>query len=185
MALPDPPGAPPYIKAMWHYARGVALATTKNVAGARKEADAIQRIAQETDWSTLDAWAIPARPVLEVAQGVVLARAAQAEGDNTTAIDLWRKAAEAEDTIPYMEPPFWYYPVRQSLGAALLKNGQPKEAEKEFNAALERARSSAWALYGLEQAAKARGDAPAQSKAAAEFVKAWRGSPELLNLERL
>ena len=53
MALPDPPGAPPYVKAMWHYARGVALATKKDLAGARKEADAIQRIAQETDWSTL------------------------------------------------------------------------------------------------------------------------------------
>ena len=185
MALPDPPGAPPYVKAMWHYARGVALATKKDPAGARKEADAIQRIAQETDWSTLDAWAIPARPVLEVAQGVVLARAAQAEGDNTAAIDLWRKAAEAEDTIPYMEPPFWYYPVRQSLGAALLKNGQAEEAEKEFNAALDRAQGSAWALYGLEQAAKARGDTPAQGKAAAELAKAWRGSPEMLNLERL
>ena len=119
--LARPAGAPPYVKAMWHYARGVAFAAKKDAAGARREADAIQRIAQETDWSILDAWGIPVRPVLEVAQGVVLARAAQAEGDNTAAIDLWRKAAEAEDTIPYMEPPFWYYPVRQSLGAALLK----------------------------------------------------------------
>ncbi|WEX74791.1 hypothetical protein PYH37_000066 [Sinorhizobium numidicum] len=184
LALPEPAGAPPYVKAMWHYARGVALAG-KDTAGARKEADAIQRIAQETDWSNLDAWSVPVRPVLEVAQGVVLARVAQAEGDNTAAIDLWRKAAEAEDTVPYMEPPFWYYPVRQSLGAALLKDGKPEEAEREFNAALDRARGSAWALYGLEQAAKARGDAPAQSKAAAERAKAWRGNPELLNLERL
>ncbi|WEX91093.1 hypothetical protein PZN02_004712 [Sinorhizobium garamanticum] len=184
LALPEPAGAPPYVKAIWHYARGVALAGT-DTAGARREADAIQRIAQETNWSDLDAWGVPVRPVLEVAQGVVLARVAQAEGDNTAAIDLWRKAAEAEETIPYMEPPFWYYPVRQSLGAALLKDGQPEEAEREFNAALDRARGSAWALYGLEQAAKARGNAPAQSKAAAERAKAWRGSPELLNLERL
>ena len=145
MALPEPAGAPPYVKAMWHYARGVALAAKKDAAGARKEADAIQRIDNETDWSTLDAWAIPARPVLEVAQAVVLARVAQAEGDNTAAIGHWRKAAETEDTIPYMEPPFWYYPVRQSLGAALLKDGKPEEAEKEFNAALEHARGSAWA----------------------------------------
>lgn len=177
MALPEPPGAPPYVKAMWHYARGVALATSKDTAGARKEAEAIQRIARETDWSTLDAWAIPARPVLDVAQGVVLARIAQAEGDNTAAIGHWRKAAEAEDTIPYMEPPFWYYPVRQSLGAALLKDGKPEEAEKEFNSALEHARGSAWALYGLEQAAKSKGDAAAQSKAAAELAKTWRGTP--------
>lgn len=185
MALPEPPGAPPYVKAMWHYARGVALANKKDTAGAGKEAEAIRRILAETDWSMLDAWAVPARPVLEVAQGVVLARMAQAEDDNTAAIGHWRKAAETQDTIPYMEPPFWYYPVRQSLGAALLKDGKPEEAEKEFNAALEHARGSAWALYGLEQAAKTRGDAAAQEKAAADLAKSWRGGPDLLNLERL
>lgn len=185
LAKSDPPGAPPYVKAMWHYARGVALAAKKDTAGAHAEADAIHRIAQETDWSTLDAWAIPARPVLEVAESVVLARSAQAEGNDKAAIDLWRKAAETEDTIPYMEPPFWYYPVRQSLGAALLESGDAEEAQKQFNAALERARGSAWALYGLEQAAKARGDAAAESKAAAELGKAWLGDPALLSLERL
>jgi tetratricopeptide (TPR) repeat protein len=185
LALPEPPGAPPYVKAMWHYARGVALATKKDTAGAHKEAEAIQRIAAEEDWAMLDAWGIPVRPVLEVAQGVVLARIAQAEGDNTKAIDHWRKAAEAEDTIPYMEPPFWYYPVRQSLGAALLKAGKPEEAEKEFNAALEHVRGSAWALYGIEQAAKSKGDTAAQSKAAAELAKTWLGTPGFLNLERL
>jgi tetratricopeptide (TPR) repeat protein len=185
MALPDPPGAPPYVKAMWHYARGTALTAKKDIAAARREAEAIHRIAQETDWSVIDAWAIPARPVLEVAEDVVLARAAQAEGNDNAAIDLWRKAAAAEDTIPYMEPPFWYYPVRQSLGAALLKSGHPEEAQKEFDAALERARGSAWALYGLEQTAKARGDAVAAKKAAEDLAKAWRGDPSLLSLERL
>ena len=185
LAMPDPPGAPPYVKAMWHYSRGVAFASKKDTAGARMEADAIQRILQETDWSTMDVWHIPVRPVLEVAHDVVLARAAQAEGDEPSAIALWQKAADVEDTIPYMEPPFWYYPVRQSLGAALLKSGHPEEAEKEFNAALERARSSAWALYGLEQTAKAKGDAAAQSKAAEALAKSWLGDPGTLSLERL
>ena len=96
-----------------------------------------------------------------------------------------RKAADTQDTIPYMEPPFWYYPVRQSLGAALLKTGHPEEAEKEFRAALERERSSAWALYGLKEAAKAKGDTAAEQKAADELAKAWRGDPSLLTLERL
>ena len=67
LALPDPPGAPPYVKAMWHYACGTALAAKKDPAAARAEADAIRKILAETDWSTLDLWGIPARPVLEVA----------------------------------------------------------------------------------------------------------------------
>lgn len=185
LALPDPPGAPPYVKAMWHYARGAALATKKDVAAARAEADAIQKILAETDWSVLDAWGIPARPVLQVAGDVVLARAAQAEDDQKTAIEILKKAATAQDTIPYMEPPFWYYPVRQSLGAALLATGQPVEAEKEFKMALEREQRSAWALYGLKEAAKAKGDALAEQKASDDLAKAWRGDPGMLTLGRL
>ena len=175
MALPDPAGAPPYVKAMWHYARGVALASKKDVAGARKEAAAIESIETGTDWSTLDAWAIPARPVLGVAQSVVLARAAQADGDNKAAIDQWRQAVATEDTIPYMEPPFWYYPVRQSLGAALLKEGQADEAAKAFSAALEQSRGQCVAALRGRATAKVKGDTAAQTKAASEFAKAWRG----------
>jgi tetratricopeptide (TPR) repeat protein len=185
LALPDPPGAPPYVKAMWHYARGAALATKKDVAAARAEAEAIRKILAESDWSTLDAWAIPARPVLQVASEVVLARAAQAEGDKQAAVELFTTAAATQDTIPYMEPPFWYYPVRQSLGAALLETGKAAEAEKEFNLALERERSSALALYGLKEAAKAKGDATAEKKASDELAKAWRGDPGMLTLGRL
>lgn len=185
LAMAEPAGAPPYVKAMWHYARGEALAAKKDAAGARNEADAIAKIAKESDWSTLDLWGIPAVPVLGVAENVVRARAAQAENKPDDEVELWKKAAETQDAIPYMEPPYWYYPVRQSLGAALLKSGHPAEAEKEFLAALDRARGSAWALFGLEQAEKAKGDAAAADKAAAEFTKAWRGDPAMLSLERL
>ncbi|TPJ45862.1 MULTISPECIES: hypothetical protein [unclassified Mesorhizobium] len=185
LAKAEPAGAPPYITSMWHYARGVALAEKKDASGARVEADAIHKIAQETDWSVHDAWGIPALSVLQVAEDVVRARAAQAENDVGGSIAFWKKAVETEDTIPYMEPPYWYYPVRQSLGAALLKNGQPADAAKEFVAALHRARSSAWALFGLQQAAEAQGDTAAATKAADELSKAWKGDPGMLTLERL
>ena len=183
--LPDPPGAPPYVKAMWHYARGAALAAKKDPAAARKEVEAIQAIVKNTDWSVLTQWGIPAEPVLNVAAEVVLARAAQAEGKQEVAIASLKKAAETQDTIPYMEPPFWYYPVRQSLGAALIMTGKPEEAQKEFAAALERERNSAWVLYGIKEAAKAKGDAAAEQKAAEDLAKIWKGDPAMLTLGRL
>lgn len=185
LALPDPPGAPPYVKAMWHYARGVAFATKKDVAAARGEADAIGKINTTTDWSTLDAWGVPAQPVLDVAQNVVLARAAQAQDDQKAAIDFFGKAALTQDTIPYMEPPYWYYPVRQSLGAALLATGRPEEAQKEFGLALERERGSAWSLYGMKETAKARNDRQAEKQAADGLAKVWLGDPAMLTLGRL
>jgi hypothetical protein len=123
LALPEPAGAPPYVKAMWHYARGMAHAAMKNPALARAEGAAIERIGRETDWSALDAAAVPARPVLEVARHVVLAHAAQAEEDHRSAVDLFGKAVAVQDTLPYMEPPYWYYPVQKSLDAARLKAG--------------------------------------------------------------
>lgn len=185
LAMPAQPGAPAYVKAAWHYMRGIAFAAKKDVTAVRSEADAIHRILQGTDWSVHDAWGVPARPVLEVAQNVLLARAAQAEDDQDAAIALLNKAAEVEDTIPYMEPPYWYYPVRQSLGAALLKAGRAQEAEKEFLAALEKTHNSAWVLFGLKEAARARGDKAAEAKAAEELATSWRGDPSLLTLDRL
>ena len=109
----------------------------------------------------------------------------QAESDQKAAVELLTKASDTQDTIPYMEPPFWYYPVRQSLGGALLATGKPDEAEKQFKMALEREPSSAWALYGLKEAAKAKGDALAEQKASDELAKAWRGDPAMLTLGRL
>ena len=185
LALADPPGAPPYVKAMWHYARGAAFAAKKDPAAARKEAEAIQAIVKNTDWSVLTLWGIPAEPVLNVAAEVVLARAAQAENNQEVAIASLKKAAETQDTIPYMEPPFWYYPVRQSLGAALIMTGKPEEAQKEFAAALERERNSAWVLYGIKEAAKAKGDTAAEQKAADDLAKVWKGDPAMLTLGRL
>jgi tetratricopeptide (TPR) repeat protein len=185
LALPKPAGAPPYVMAMWHYARGVAHAAMKNTAAARTEAKEIDRIRGETDWSTLDAWAVPARPVLEVASNVVLARTAQAENKKTAAIELFEKAAKSQDAIPYMEPPFWYYPVHQSLGAALLSAGKADEAEKHFRAALERERSSAWALFGLKKTHEAKGNSGEAKKADEALSRAWRGDKAMLTLERL
>ena len=185
VALPQPAGAPPYVEAMWHYARGVGLAEKGDAAGARAEAGKIETLGKTADWSGTDQFGIPARDVLRIAQNVVLARAAQATGDATGEITYFQAAAGVQDSIPYMEPPFWYYPVRQSLGAALLKAGRAKEAADQFRAALDGTRKSAWALFGLREAAKATGDSATEQQAADAFAKIWRGDPAFLSLERL
>ena len=62
---------------------------------------------------------------------------------------IYRRAVAIEDRIPYMEPPWWYYPVRQSLGGALYRAGRYDEAREAFTAALAKAPNNGWALYGL------------------------------------
>jgi hypothetical protein len=43
-------------------------------------------------------------------------------------------AVAIQDTLKYGEPPDWFFPVRESLGAALLINGDAAGAEKVFRA---------------------------------------------------
>ncbi|MGB7830692.1 MAG: hypothetical protein WBL84_00615, partial [Xanthobacteraceae bacterium] len=115
LALPDPGNKAPYVAAMWHYARGVALARRGDVA-----ADAIASIAKTADLTFLKDAGIPALDLLKLAQAVVDARIAQAKRDSATATARLTEAAAIQDTLHYTEPPYWYYPVRQSLAAALL-----------------------------------------------------------------
>ncbi len=76
--------------------------------------------------------------LLSVAAPVLDARIAEAKGDRAAAIVFWKNAVEAEDALAYDEPPAWYYPTRESLGAALLRDGRAAEAEAVFRADLDR-----------------------------------------------
>jgi hypothetical protein len=93
------------------YARGVAHAWRGEHAAAQAEADAMRKLAQGSDFSALVDNGVPAPDVIELARHVVLAaRPVRNRGRRV-------RAGGAEDTLAYTEPPYWYYPVRQSLGA--------------------------------------------------------------------
>jgi tetratricopeptide (TPR) repeat protein len=115
----------------------------------------------------------------------VQGRVAQARGDTKTAIARFEEAAALQDGLPYMEPPYWYYPVRQTLGAALVQAGRLDEAEDQFRRALKRAPNNGWSYYGLSELYRARGDADAARKAEAELAKTWIGDRALLQLSKL
>jgi tetratricopeptide (TPR) repeat protein len=185
MAVAAPSDEFPFVKAMWHYARGVAQAASGDVAGARREVDAITTLERTADFSGLESAGVPAATVLELSRHVVQARIAQAQGDRDTAIAEFTTAAELEGKLPYMEPPFWYYPVQQSLGAALLQAGRIDEAEQAFATSLTRSRNNGWALFGLMKVHEARGDREAAKEAEANLERAWAGDRRMLDLARL
>ncbi len=184
LALPDPGDKFPFLQAMWHYARGVALAADGNLDGARTEAARIADLHQNGDFSLLLAWAVPAPDILQLARHVLEGRIAQAAGDLEGAVREYQVAVQIQDAIPYTEPPYWYYPVRQSLGAALLMAGRADEAAKVFQAALLDAPNNGWALFGLMKAEDAQGDAAAAAQTRKLFERAWAGgaAPEVARL---
>ena len=185
LALPDPGDTIPYVKAMWLYARGVALSARRDFAGAAAAADSIETIERTADFKLLKESNVPAQEVLRIASTLVLARVAQAKGDNRTAIVRFERAAALQDALPYTEPPYWYYPVRQSLAAALLQAGRYAEAERQFQRALSRAPSNGWSYYGLAELYKARGNTVAARKAEADLARTWIGDRGLLQISNL
>jgi tetratricopeptide (TPR) repeat protein len=185
LGLEDPGDKFPFVKAMWHYARGVAYARKGDLEAARAEAARISDINQSTDFEMLLAWAVPAPDLLRIARHVLEGRIGQVEGDLDKAVSEFEVAVQIQDSLPYMEPAYWYYPVRQSLGATLLMAGRAKEAIEVFRAGLIEMPSNGWALYGLMEAQKAEGDAAGAAATGKLLEKAWAGDRDALDLARL
>lgn len=175
LALPEPEADFPFIKASWHYARGIALARLGRSEEARREATAIDELARTKEITALPDLGVPGPDVLMISSNEIEARLAEAAGDHARAAELYTKAAEVQDRLPYMEPPFWYYPVHQSLGAVLMAQGKPVEAEAAFRAALKRSPNNGWAAVGLMKAAEAQGNTQAAEEARGLLQKNWFG----------
>jgi hypothetical protein len=82
----------------------------------------------------------------------------------------------------YNEPADWYYPMRESLGAALLRSGQPAEAEKVFREDLARNPRNPRSLFGLWKSLEAEKSSDA-AWLKASFEAAWKGKQGELSLE--
>jgi tetratricopeptide (TPR) repeat protein len=163
----------------------VGSAAKGDFTAAAGEAAAIDEIANKGDLAFLIDNYIPGDQLLQIALHVVLGRMAQQQGDSAKAIAEFQQAAELQDGMPYMEPPYWYYPVRQSLGAALLQAGRTSEAADAFKVALKEAPNDGWAIYGLMEAQKKLGDEAGAKVSESELTKAWLGPRELLDISKL
>jgi hypothetical protein len=88
-----------------------------------------------------------------------------------------------EDALVYDEPPAWYYPLRESLGAALLLSGDAARAEAVFREGLRRSPRNGRMLFGLLESLKAQKKNTAWVRA--EFDAGWKGAPLVLRLADL
>ena len=90
-----------------------------------------------------------------------------------------------QSQLAYMEPPWWYYPARQSLAALLVRDGQLDRAEQLFRESLVESPNNALAYYGLEQTYRGMGDRMLARHARVQFGRAWLGGrarPDLTDL---
>jgi hypothetical protein len=171
----------------WHFGRGLALAGTGKVAAAEAEYKIVSDAEAATPPDVIFQMPInnKAKDIMKIAEDVLGAKVAVAKKDNSAAIALLRNAVAIQDTLKYGEPPDWFFPVRESLGAALLLNGDAVGAEKVFRADLDRNPRNPRSLWGLHQALlqqKRDYDAGFVQK---QFEASWKGGAQALKLDDL
>jgi tetratricopeptide (TPR) repeat protein len=184
LKVAEPDKSQPVTNTVWHYARGVALVATGKVADAKRELQTFSGILKNLPGET-PFGLNPAKDVLTVAEHVLTARIAWAEGNKAAALEAFRKGIAAQDALNYDEPPGWYYPVRESLGAALLLTGNAAAAETVFREDLLTNPRSGRSLFGLLESLKAQGKRDAARWVETEFKAAWKDADVQLKLENL
>ncbi len=177
LSVPLPPEDIRFSYAMASYARGVAYAAKGEWADAQAALDRVT----EADAATPEG--AEGKTALSIAVHALSGEIATRSGDLDTGITHFREAAKIEDGGLYFEPPKWYYPIRHSLGAALLKAGHHAEAEKVYREELRRFPENGWSLFGLAQALRAQGNSEFAS-AEARFSRAWASTDVTLTASR-
>jgi tetratricopeptide (TPR) repeat protein len=172
LALPRPDSHLPVTTAMWHFARGSALAALDRVDEALAEQSEFRKaVAALPEGIMLQQ--STAADGLAVADGILDGEIAFRRGNIDAAVAALRKAVAKEDLLRYIEPPDWLQPARHSLGAILVAADRLPEAEDVYRADLERWPENGWALYGLAECVKAR-KSPEADEIQARFEKAWQ-----------
>jgi tetratricopeptide (TPR) repeat protein len=177
LAMPQPDPAMKITTGFWHFSRGIALAGT----GKLSEAEAEYKIVSEAEQNTPPdvVFSAPinnkAKDIMKISEDVLGAKIAMARKDYAQAISLLTAAVAIQDTLKYGEPPDWFFPVRESLGGALLINGDATGAEKVFRADLDRNLRNPRSLFGLQQALKAQNRTYDAGFVEAEFHDSWTG----------
>ena len=180
LSTPAPPSNRPVMAAWWHFARGVTLAKDGRTDEADREREALEEAAKSVPESALfgGTGLESARTVLAIATTVLDARIAAARQNRAAAIDHWKRAVAAVDQLPYDEPPVWFYPVRESLGAALLMDNRPAEAEQVFREDLRRHPKNARSLFGLMESVRVQGKPNDAAWIKYAVDEAWKNADE-------
>jgi tetratricopeptide (TPR) repeat protein len=167
--MKEPSEKLPATVALWRYARTLALLARNERAGVTRERDAFEaaraKIPADRGWGQSKAG-----DVLTIAAEILAARTSANNDDELT---HWRKAIAIQDTLGYDEPPDWYYPIRESLGAALVRAGRAAEGEQVFRDALARSPRNGFVLFGLIESLKAQNKSEGLEELQREFERVW------------
>ena len=145
----------PFMEALIEYGHALGRAHTGDLEGARKAIVRMQQLRDATKDPKFDYFKSHLDLQMQAASAWLMAT----EGKKKEAIDILRHAADAEDILgKHPVSPGAFIPIREQLGSLLFEMGQPKDAQREFEAALKIYPGRFRGLYGAAQAAEQAGD---------------------------
>src|SRR5438094_521235 len=145
----------PFMEALIEYGHALGRAHTGDLDDARTAIARMQQLRHATKDPKFDYF----KSHLDLQMQAASAWVTAAEGKKNEAIEMLRRAADAEDILgKHPVSPGAFVPVREQLGSLLLEVGQSKEAQQEFEAALKIYPGRFRGLYGAARAAEQNGD---------------------------
>lgn len=183
---PAPPAGQRFVAAIRHYARGIAFVRTGRLADAQAELGLLALIADDPAVASMgyDTSGGTAGERLDVARHHLAGEIAAAKRDDAAAVAALEAAIELQDSLPYSEPPPFFFPVRQALGAVLLAQGKAKQAEAVYREDLRRYPKNGWSLLGLSQSLARQGRSADARYAEQGFRNAWARADVTLQSSR-
>ena len=154
-ALPFTPSQHPQPDSLTRFTRGLGMARTGDLAGAKAEIEAIKALRAALEKSNQSYWADRSEEqMLAISAWVALK-----EGAPDQALRFMRAAADGEDgSVKHVAMENRLYPLRELFAELLLETGQPAAALSEFEAALKQTPNRYRAFLGIARAANAAGD---------------------------
>ena len=153
-----------------HFAHGMAAAVAGRAADAEGDAHALEA---------------SKGAVAQISALLIRAKLAASRGERDAEIAALRRAVEIQDREGYSEPPAFFFPVRESLGGALLRAGRFDEAARAFSADLARNPKNPRSLFGSAACLRSQGLDAEAAAAQQAFTTAWRYADSPLDIKEL
>ena len=184
LAQPAPPEKMLYVTGVWRYTRGLAFIAKGRRAEATRELEELRAVERSVPAERTLAFFFRMTDLLALASRTLAGEIALRDGDPATAVGYLAEAVRLQDQHWFTEPPPWYYPVRQSLGVALLQAGRPAEAEAVYREDLRWNPENGWSLFGLAQSLRAQGKTADADAVDVRFRRAWARADVALTSSR-
>ena len=172
--FPKPSSEFKYSQGIYHYARGVAFAAAGELDRAREEQVQILPLKDSKEVKVIIKGGQPSGLLLDIANELLLGQIEFSNNNFSMASKYFESAVNLQDTLPYTEPPFWYYPSRQSLGSSLMKEGKASAAENVYKRDLKDYPRNGWSLFGLSLALEEQGKLKEAEEVRKKFKRIWQ-----------